>query len=170
MVGQARLLIVPAFFAASIYAQSPAPSGAPGSTSATPHPHRAGPRKGPPSPEFDDVRKALSALTPQQRQRFAENFRRWATLPPQEREALADRETLRRQKRLEEIETAMKKADLQLRGERRTQFARRYTEERRKLEETLRQEMEARRGPALDEIIARLKKDFSENPGTGSGQ
>lgn len=64
----------------------------------------------------------------------------------------------------------MKKADLQLRGERRTQFARRYTEERRKLEETLRQEMEARRGPALDEIIARLKKDFSENPGTGSGQ
>src|SRR5882757_8891612 len=51
---------------------------------------------GTPSPEFENVRKALDALTPEQRKRFQENFWRWANLPPDEKKALRDREELRK--------------------------------------------------------------------------
>ena len=55
---------------------------------------------------------------------------------------------------------------LTLEGERRAQFTKRYAEERRKLEEQLRKELEEKRQPLLKELVARLKGEFSAEPPT----
>ena len=47
-------------------------------------------RQEPPSPEFENVLKALEALSPEQRKRFRENFLRWSNLPPNEKRALRE--------------------------------------------------------------------------------
>jgi hypothetical protein len=62
---------------------------------------------------------------------------------------------------LEEIDVAIKETGLNLDKERRTQFAKRYAEERRKLEEQLRRETEEKRRPLVKEIVGRLKTEFS---------
>ncbi len=49
----------------------------------------------------------------------------------------------------------------QLDPERREMFVKRYTEERKKIEETLRKETEEKRGPRLEELRDRLKAEFS---------
>jgi hypothetical protein len=116
------------------------------------------------SPEFGNVRRALEAMTPEQRQRFIENFKRWANLPPEQRKALADRDAVRRQKIAEEIDKAIAETGLTLEPARRAQFARRYNEERRKIEEQLRKEMEAKRQPLVKEMIGRLKDEFAAKP------
>ena len=122
---------------------------------------KRGPNAGPMSPEFQNARRALEALTPEQRQRFIENFKRWSNLPPEEKKALADRESIRRKKIAEEVNQALAESGLDLTDERRMFFAKRYGEERRKVEEQLRKEMEEKRKPLIKEIIARLKEEFS---------
>lgn len=113
------------------------------------------------SPEFENIRKALEALTPEQRARFQQNFTKWANLSPEEKKALRDREEMRRKKIAEEIDNAIREAGLNLDKEHRTQFVKRYAEERRKVEEQLRKEMEEKRQPMLKEIQKRLKEEFS---------
>jgi hypothetical protein len=114
-----------------------------------------------PSPELENIRKALEALTPEQRQQFRENFNRWASLAPEEKRALREREELRRQHMTEEIEAALKQLGIELDPARRQAFMRRYTEERRKVEEQLRKETEAKRAPMVADLISRLKAEFS---------
>ena len=63
-----------------------------------------------PSPEFENVRKALDALTPEQRKRFQENFWRWANLPPEEKKALRDREEVRKKFMEQEVQAAIQEA------------------------------------------------------------
>ena len=119
------------------------------------------PGQGPMSPEFGNVRRALEALTPEQRQRFIENFKRWSNLPPEEKKALADREGMRRKKIAEEIDRAIDESGLTLDGERRALFAKRYGEERRRVEEHLHKELEEKRQALVRDIMARLKVEFS---------
>lgn len=114
------------------------------------------------SPEFDDVRRALEALTPEQRKRFQENLLRWSNLPPDEQKALRERAEFRRKRIKEEIDEGIKAAGLELNDEGRQQFAKRYFEERRKIEEQLRKEMEEKRRPLVKEIVGRLKDEFSK--------
>ena len=116
---------------------------------------------GPDAERFENVRKALDALTPEQRKRFQENFQRWSNLPPEEKKALADREIFRRKKIAEEIDAALKDSGLELDAERRELFARRYGEERHRIEEQLRKELDEKRQPLLKEVIAKLKAEFS---------
>ncbi len=125
------------------------------------------PHNGAMSPEFENVRKALEALTPEQRKRFQENFLRWANLPPEKKEALREREDFRRKRMAEDIDAAIREAGLDLDKERRELFVKRYGEERRKIEEQLRKEWEEKRKPLLAEIIARLKTEFAA-PVTGA--
>ena len=123
---------------------------------------------GPDGEKFENVRKAIEALTPEQRKRFQENFLRWSNLSPEEKKALADREIFRRKKIAEDIDAALKEAGLELDAERRELFARRYGEERHKIEEQLRKELDDKRRPLLKEVIARLKAEFSGGtPATG---
>ncbi len=126
-----------------------------------PSPPPLGLRRPGQGPEFGNVRRALEALTPEQRQRFIENLKRWSNLPPEEKKALADRDGIRRKKIAEEIDRAISESGLTLDGDRRALFAKRYGEERRKVEEQLRKELEEKRQPLVKEIIARLKAEFS---------
>jgi len=120
-------------------------------------------RQGAQSPEFENVRKALDALTPDQRKRFQENFWRWANLSPEEKKALRDREDLRKKFMEQEVQGALQEAGLQLDGERRAQFFQRYGAERRKIEEQLRKETMEKRKPMVKDMIARLKAEFSSD-------
>ncbi len=124
-------------------------------------PRPVGPRKEDNSPEMQNVRKAVDALGPEQRKRFAENLVRWANLPPEQKKALRDHEEMRKQFMEEEIKTALKESGLQLDGERREQFIKRYGEERRKIEEQLRADMMEKRKPLVRELLGRLKTEFS---------
>lgn len=117
---------------------------------------------GTPSPEFEDVRRALDALTPEQRKRFQENFQRWANLPPEEKKVLRDREEVRKKFMLQEVEVVLRESGLNLEGERRQQFIKRYAVERRKIEEQLRKETNEKRKPLVHEMVGRLKSELSE--------
>ena len=68
---------------------------------------------------------------------------------------------MRRKKIAEEIERAIGESGLNLDGDRRALFAKRYGEERRKVEEQLRKELEEKRQPLVKDIVARLKAEFS---------
>ncbi len=124
-------------------------------------PSPARPMHGAMSPEFENVRKAIEALTPEQRQRFQENFQRWANLSPEKKEALREREEFRKKRMTEEIDAAISEAVLTLDSNRRELFVKRYGEERRKIEEQLRKEMDEKRKPLITEIVAKLKTEFS---------
>ena len=119
------------------------------------------PFDGTPSPELENVRKAIEALTPEQRKRFQDNFWRWANLSPEEKKALRDRDEIRRKFMRDEVEAALKETGLQLEGERKEEFKKRYGEERRKIEEQLREEMAAKRKPLVRELVGKLKAEFS---------
>jgi hypothetical protein len=117
----------------------------------------------PPNPAMENVRRALQGLTPEQRKRFEENFVRWSNLSPAEKKILAEREEVRKKFIEQEVAMAITESGLQLEGERRQQFIRRYGEERRKIEEQLHRETMERRKPMVRELIARLKKEFTES-------
>ena len=108
-----------------------------------------------------NVRRALEALTPEQRRRFSENMLRWSNLPPDEKKALREHEEMRKKYMEQELAAAIAESGLQLEGERRMQFIKRFGEERRKIEEQLRQETIERRKPMVRDIIGRLKTEFA---------
>ncbi len=151
-------------------AQAPAEAPAPGA-SPTPrrhwHPEGKGDERHRPGggaeefEKFNNVRKAIEALTPEQRKRFQENFQRWINLTPEQKTALSDRETFRRRKIAEDTDAAIKEAGFDLDPTRRELFAKRYWEERHRIEERLRTEMDEKRRPLLQEIIAKLKAEFA---------
>jgi hypothetical protein len=112
-------------------------------------------------PAYENVRKALDALTPEQRKRFQENFLRWANLSPEEKKALRDREEVRKKTVEQEIDVAVQESGLQLDAERREQFAKRYSEGRRLIEDQLRKELSEKRKPLVHELVGRLRAEFS---------
>jgi len=146
---------------------NPAVPQSPAAAPATPTTPEEPPKKAPKlaravdNPVFDDVKKALNALTPAQRKRFQENFIRWSNLPPEEKKALRDKEELRRALVAQEVDAALKESGLELDPERRELFAKRYSEERRKIEEQLRKEAAEKRRPMVHEMVARLKQEFA---------
>ena len=115
----------------------------------------------------DFVEKLFNRLSPEERERFKENFERWKALPPEERQALMQHERMRREKMMQEIDEGLKKTGLQLDKDRREIFNLRYAQERRKIEEQLRKEMDEKRRPLMKELLERLTKEFSA-PATAS--
>jgi hypothetical protein len=175
MAGSLRILTAPlalCALAASTFGENPT------GTPATPMPKKspgawlnAGRKAGfdgTPSPEFENVRRALDALTPEQRKRFQENFVRWTNLPPEEKRALRDREEVRKKFMQQEVEAVIQNSGLQLEGERREQFIKRYGEERRKIEEQLRKETNEKRKPLVHEMVSRLKTEFGATPASAT--
>ncbi len=112
-------------------------------------------------PAFDNVRRALEALTPEQRKRFADNLVRWANLSPEEKKALRDKEEVRKKLVEQETDAAIQESGLQLEGDRREQFIKRYGEGRRLIEEQLRKEMGEKRKPLVRELVNRLRTEFA---------
>ena len=117
-------------------------------------------------PAFENVRKALEALTPEQRKRFQENLVRWANLSPEEKKALRDKEEVRKKLVEQETDAAIQESGLQLEGERRELFIKRYGEGRRVIEEQLRKEMNEKRKPLVRDLhqLASALEFASEGP------
>lgn len=160
-----RLIIASALAACGANAQENQPSPA---LTPTPAPKVALSPKPPDPPkkndQFEDARRIFEKLLPDERRRFGENFQRWNQMPPDEKSALRDREQFRRERIAQEIDNSIQKSGLPLDADRREVYALRYAQERRKIEEQLRKEMDAKRTVKLAEMLNRLKVEFSVAP------
>lgn len=103
-------------------------------------------------------------MRPDERQRFQSNAERWLRLAPEEQRILRQREEMRRERARREAEAALRQSGLELEAERRAQYERRYIEERRRIEQVLRQEIEERRQREMEPVVERLKKEFGQTP------
>jgi len=102
----------------------------------------------------------LLALPPEARQNFRRNAERWMRMSPEERNIMRQRENLRRETIKRETETALGESGLRLNPQERAQFESRYIQERRKVEQALRHQIEAERQQQLPALIQQLKKEF----------
>src|SRR6201990_329811 len=130
---------------------------------AQPQPHRAvgRPPAGPPhGPASQNMRERWMAMPPSARQNFQRNAERWLRMSPEERNVLRQRENLRRETIRRETDAALRDSGLRLNPQERAQFESRYVQERRKVEQTLRQQIEAERQKELPALIQQLKKEF----------
>ncbi|HST29531.1 MAG TPA: hypothetical protein VLK27_01685 [Chthoniobacterales bacterium] len=125
-----------------------------------PQPHRA--------PSFNDPRQRFLSLPPQDRQIFQRNAERWMQMGPDERKMMRVRERIYRAQVSKEVDAALRESGLHLEGEKRTQFEQRYLQERRRMEHSLRQEIESQRQQQLPALQERLKKEFGEPLPQGS--
>ena len=103
-------------------------------------------------------------MAPEERQNWLRRFREFADLPPERLRELKDRQEMFRRKMREDVDTAIAVTGMKLDDEQRRRFTERYAEERRKIEEELRQQLEALRKPKVDALIEKLKGEFSEKP------
>ena len=137
------------------------------------------PKDRPPKPEGDrpkmdhhdgddgmmqKFRKRMDQMSPEDRERFKANWDRWKQMSDQERadwknRAMAERDRLRKV-----VDDAIAKLGLKLDDDQREVFALRYRQERRKLEQSLCQEMDAKRKAGDEEILQKLKEEFSAKP------
>jgi len=99
-------------------------------------------------------------MPPADRQNFRRNAERWMQMSPAERNVLRQRENLRRQTIQRETESALRESGLRLSPQERAQFESRYIQERRKVEQSLRQQIELERQKELPALIQQLKKEF----------
>jgi hypothetical protein len=100
------------------------------------------------------------AMPPAARQDFQRNAERWLRMSPEERNVMRQRENLRHETIRRETEAALRDSGLRLTPQERAQFESRYIQERRKVEQTLRQQIEAERQQQLPALIQQLKKEF----------
>jgi hypothetical protein len=110
---------------------------------------------------LEEFRRSFEQLTPEQQQRFLQNYHRWEDLTPEEREILRQRQRMREKKRDEDTAEALQKSGLHLTEDQRERFRKRYQQERRKLEEQLLKETQERRQAGNTAIIEQLRKEFS---------
>jgi hypothetical protein len=114
-------------------------------------------------------------MPPEARQNFRRNAERWMRMSPEERNVMRQRENLRRETIKRETDAALRESGLHLNPQERAQFESRYVQERRKVEQALRQQIEAERQKELPELIRQLKKEFqidqpARSPGTKPAQ
>ena len=88
---------------------------------------------------------------------------------PEERMLMRERERMYRAQVQREVDAALRDSGLRLEGEKRAQFEQRYLQERRRIEHSLRQEVDSKRQQQLPALQERLKKEFQEpSPAAGS--
>jgi hypothetical protein len=106
------------------------------------------------------MRERWMAMPPAARQNFQRNAERWLRMSPEERNVMRQRENVRRETIKRETEAAVRDSGLHLNSQERAQFESRYIQERRKVEQTLRQQVEAERQKEIPALIQQLKKEF----------
>ena len=89
-------------------------------------------------------------------------------MSPQERDVLRQRENLRQAQIKRETEAALRDSGLRLDQEKRSQFESRYIQERRRMEQTLRQQIESERQKEIPALIQQLKREFQLEPSGGA--
>src|SRR5256886_1109243 len=112
------------------------------------------------------MRERWLSLPPAARQNFQRNAERWMQMSTAERNVLRQRENLRREMIKRETEAALRDSGLRLSPQERGQFESRYIQERQKVEQTLRQQIETERQKEIPALIQELKKEFQiDQPG-----
>src|SRR5437899_12710801 len=139
---------------------------------AAPHGPPPSQSHGPPSsqphgaPSGQSVKDRWLAMPPDARQNFRRNADLWMQMTPEQRNLMRQRENMRRQSMTREADTAVRDSGLQLSPQERAQFESRYIQERRKVEQGLRQQIEAERQKEIPALIQQLKKEFQiDQPG-----
>ncbi len=131
-------------------------------------PQRSGGRQGAPHsgrpPSVRSTQERWRALPPSARQDFRRNAERWMRMSPDERRIMRERESLRRAQIQRETDAALRDSGLSLDQQKRAQFESRYMQERRRMERTLRQQIEAERQQQLPALIQQLKREFQLEP------
>ena len=125
------------------------------------------PHSGPP-PSVPSTRERWLSLPPAARQDFQRNAERWTRMSPEERNILRQRENLRQAQIKRETDAALRDSGLRLDQEKRSQFESRYIQERRKIEQGLRQQIETERQKEIPALIQQLRKEFQLEPGGGA--
>jgi hypothetical protein len=110
----------------------------------------------------------LLSLPPTAQQNFRRNAERWLRMSPEERKIMRDRENLRRDRIRRETEAALHDSGLRLDQEKRAMFESRYMQERRKMEQLLRQQIETERQQQLPTLIQQLKNEFQRQQPSSS--
>src|SRR6266403_1511098 len=134
-------------------------------------PGGVGPHGPPPS---QSMRERWLAMPPAARQNFRRNAERWMQMSPEERNVMRQRENLRRETIKRETDAALRQSGLSLTPQERSQFESRYVQERTKVEQSLRQQIEAERQKELPALIQQLKEEFqidqpAKSPATKPG-
>ena len=104
----------------------------------------------------DPLIQLIRALTPEQKSKLMESIKTWQQLGPELKTALRARDKAIRKTLNDEVQAALDGSSFT--KEQRDLFEKRYREDRKKLEASLRTEFESRRKAALEEMIASLKK------------
>src|ERR1043166_5637079 len=138
----------------------PPPMGLPrGAPPTQPHGPPAGQPHGP-ATAGQSVRDRWLAMPPDARQNFRRNAELWMQMTPEQRNLMRQRENMRRQTITREADAAVRDSGLELNPQDRARFESRYIQERRKVEQSLRQQIEAQRQKELPALIQELKKEF----------
>ena len=133
---------------------------------AAPHGPPPSQSHGPPSsqphgaPSGQSVKDRWLAMPPDARQNFRRNADLWMQMTPEQRNLMRQRENVRRQIITRDADAAVRDSGLQLNPQERARFESRYIQERRKVEQSLRQQIETERQKELPALIQQLKKEF----------
>jgi hypothetical protein len=111
---------------------------------------------------MNNPRDRFLALPPQDRQIFQKNAERWMQMGPEERMIMRERDKIYRARVSREVDAALRDSGLRLDAERRAEFEQRYLQERRRIEHSLREEVESRRQQQLPALQERLKREFGQ--------
>jgi hypothetical protein len=109
----------------------------------------------------DPLLQLIRALTPEQKAKLMESIRTWQQLGPELKTALRARDKAIRKSLNDEVQSALEGSTLT--KEQRELFEKRYREERKKLETSLRTEFEVRRKTALEDLVNSLKKSVVQD-------
>jgi hypothetical protein len=108
-------------------------------------------------------------MPPDARQNFQRNAERWMQMTPEQRNLMRQRENVRRQIITRDADAAVRDSGLQLNPQQRAQFESRYIQERRKVEQSLRQQIQSERQKEIPALIQQLRKEFQiDEPGKSS--
>jgi hypothetical protein len=110
--------------------------------------------------EFRGARERLFQLSPEERQTFKRNAERWLQMSPEQQNILRERERARRVQMKKEAEAALRESGLRFDPREQDVFESRYVQERRRIEQALRKEVETKRQQQLRELNERLKHEF----------
>ena len=114
------------------------------------------------------VRERWLAMPPDARQNFQRNAQLWMQMSPEQRNLMRMRENARRQIMTREADAAVRDSGLQLNSQERARFESRYIQERRKVEQSLRQQIETERQKEIPALIQQLRQEFQlDEPGKG---
>ena len=81
-------------------------------------------------------------------------------MTPEQRNLMRQRENIRRQIITRDADAAVRDSGLQLNPQERARFESRYIQERRKVEQSLRQQIQAERQKEIPALIQELRKEF----------